>query len=177
LLRSLLAYCRGLGVDARWLVVSGSQDFFRVTKRLHNALHGSRGDGSSLGEDARALYEAIQEENAAIVNALQRHAAVVVQKSLQEGFGLTVTEAMWKSRPVIASAVGGIQDQIQDGVHGLLVRDPSNLDAFASALRKVLSNRRLGDRLSESARARVKDRFLGLRALMQYSGLIDLITR
>ena len=49
------------------------------------------------------------DENAAIVNALQRHATVIVQKSLHEGFGLTVTEAMWKTRPVVASAVGGIQ--------------------------------------------------------------------
>src|SRR4029079_9356025 len=53
------------------------------------------------------------DENAAIVNALQRHAAVIVQKSLHEGFGLTVTEGMWKARPVIASAVGGIRDQIR----------------------------------------------------------------
>lgn len=51
------------------------------------------------------------DENAAIVNALQRHASIVVQKSLQEGFGLTVTEAMWKGRPIVASAVGGIVDQ------------------------------------------------------------------
>ena len=56
------------------------------------------------------------DENAAIVNALQRHASVVVQKSLAEGFGLTVTEAMWKRKPVVASAVGGIVDQIEDGV-------------------------------------------------------------
>ncbi len=55
------------------------------------------------------------DENAIIVNALQRHAAVVVQKSLAEGFGLTVTEAMWKGRPVVASRLGGIQDQIVDG--------------------------------------------------------------
>src|SRR5262249_18485853 len=60
------------------------------------------------------------EENAAIVNALQRHAAVVVQKSLQEGFGLTVTEAMWKGLPIIASAVGGVLEQIEDGRSGLL---------------------------------------------------------
>ena len=63
------------------------------------------------------------DENAIIVNALQRHAAVVVQKSLVEGFGLTVTEAMWKGRPVVASKVGGIQDQITDGRDGLLVDD------------------------------------------------------
>ena len=72
------------------------------------------------------------EENAAIVNALQRHATVVVQKSIPEGFGLTVAEAMWKARPVVASAVGGIQDQIEDGVTGLLLDDPTDLDASAS---------------------------------------------
>ena len=58
------------------------------------------------------------EENAAIVNALQRHATVVVQKSLAEGFGLTVAEAMWKQRPVVASRIGGIRDQIEDGRSG-----------------------------------------------------------
>ena len=60
-------------------------------------------------------------ENAAIVNALQRRAAVVVQKSLAEGFGLTVAEAMWKELAVFASAVGGIQDQIVDGESGVLL--------------------------------------------------------
>ena len=64
------------------------------------------------------------EENAVIVNALQRHAAIVVQKSLAEGFGLTVSEAMFKRRPVVASAVGGIADQITDGESGILLRDP-----------------------------------------------------
>ena len=70
------------------------------------------------------------EENAAIVDALQRHAAVIVQKSLHEGFGLTVTEAMWKGRPIVASATGGIQDQITDGIHGLLIDDPYDLWAL-----------------------------------------------
>ena len=59
-------------------------------------------------------------ENAIVINALQRHAAVVVQKSLAEGFGLTVAEAMWKTRPVVASAVGGIVDQVIDDETGLL---------------------------------------------------------
>ena len=74
------------------------------------------------------------DENAIIVNALQRHAAVVVQKSLVEGFGLTVTEAMWKGRPVVASKVGGIQDQITDGRDGLLVDDPYDIEEFAGLL-------------------------------------------
>ena len=68
------------------------------------------------------------EENAAMVNAIQRRADVVVQKSLAEGFGLTVAEAMWKARPVVASRVGGIQDQIEDGVTGVLIDDPADLD-------------------------------------------------
>ena len=71
------------------------------------------------------------DESAAIVNAIQRHASVVVQKSLAEGFGLTVAEAMWKRRPVVASAVGGIVDQIEDGTHGLLVQDPTDVGRSA----------------------------------------------
>ena len=61
------------------------------------------------------------DENAHLVNALQRRATIVVQKSLVEGFGLTVTEAMWKGRPVVASGVGGITDQITDMVDGILL--------------------------------------------------------
>ena len=67
------------------------------------------------------------DENAAIVNALQRRAEIVVQKSIAEGFGLTVAEAMWKRRPVIGTRVGGIQDQIVDGESGLLIDDPHDL--------------------------------------------------
>jgi trehalose synthase len=111
------------------------------------------------------------EENAAIVNALQRHAAVIVQKSLHEGFGLTVTEAMWKSRPVVASAVGGIQDQIEDGESGLLVRDPSDLQAFGATLDRVLGDPALAARLGRGAHERVRRHFLGVRHLVQYGEL------
>ena len=106
-----------------------------------------------------------EEENAALVNALQRHAAVIVQKSLQEGFGLTVTEAMWKRRPVVASAVGGIQDQIRDGVDGLLVHDPTDLGEFAGLLRRVLNDDALGQRLGEAGYRRVRDHYLSVSAL------------
>lgn len=112
------------------------------------------------------------EENAAIVNALQRHAAVVVQKSLREGFGLTVTEAMWKGRPIVASAVGGIQDQIVDGVHGLLLPDPTDLEAFGGLLRRLLEDRPFAERLGRNARQRVIDEYLGLRHLLQYADLL-----
>jgi trehalose synthase len=112
------------------------------------------------------------EENAIIVNALQRHAAVVVQKSLREGFGLTVTEAMWKARPVVASAVGGIQDQIEDGTSGILLKDPADLDAFADVLRRLLDDPEAARRLGEAARERVREQFLGVRHLLEYAALI-----
>jgi trehalose synthase len=116
-----------------------------------------------------------EEENAALVNALQRHATVIVQKSLQEGFGLTVTEAMWKRRPVVASAVGGIQDQIGDGVDGLLVHDPSDLGEFAGVLRRVLTDVALAQRLGEAGYARVRDHYLSVSALEHWARLVRLL--
>jgi trehalose synthase len=112
-------------------------------------------------------------ENAAIVNALQRHATIVVQKSLHEGFGLTVTEAMWKSRPVVASAVGGIQDQIEDGVNGVLLKDPEDLDAFATVLRELLLDPERAQRLGAAAHERVRQEFLGVGHLLHYAHLIE----
>jgi trehalose synthase len=117
------------------------------------------------------------EENAAIVNALQRHASVVVQKSLQEGFGLTVTEAMWKGRPVVASAVGGIQDQIEDGVSGVLLKDPTDLDAFADALCGLLCEPERMVAIGAAARERVRENFLGLDHLLRYAALIERIDK
>ena len=112
------------------------------------------------------------EENAAMVNAIQRHAAVVVQKSLMEGFGLTVAEAMWKSRPVVASAIGGILDQIVDEESGLLLRDPYDHAELQIALRRVLGNPELAGRLGAGARARVNEEFLPDRQLRQWVELI-----
>ena len=108
------------------------------------------------------------DENAHLVNAMQHHATVVVQKSLVEGFGLTVTEPMWKGKPVVASKVGGIQDQIVDGVSGLLLDDPEDLDGFAELLVKVLEDEELAHELGLQARERVREMFLGDRHLIQY---------
>lgn len=109
--------------------------------------------------------------NARVVNALQRHAAVVVQKSLAEGFGLTVAEAMWKSRPVVASAVGGIVDQVEDGVQGLLVA-PTDLAGAGAAMQELLADAGRRRRLGENGRRRVVDRFLADRHLAQYADLL-----
>ncbi len=113
------------------------------------------------------------DENAVIVNALQRHAYLVVQKSLVEGFGLTVTEAMWKARPMVASRVGGIQDQIVDERDGLLIDDPYDLGEFSAALTRLLVDRPLADQLGAAAYARVHDHFLGDRHLTQYADLFE----
>ena len=114
-----------------------------------------------------------QGENAAIVNALQRHATVVVQKSLAEGFGLTVAEAMWKHRPVVASCVGGIQDQIEDGVSGILLQDPHDHAAYGDALTRLLTNPPLAARLGNTAHERVRTMFLNSRHLSQYEALFE----
>ena len=112
-------------------------------------------------------------ENALVVNALQRHAAVVVQKSVAEGFGLTVAEAMWKARPVVASAVGGIVDQVVDGESGLLLPDPSDLPTFGRLVARVLGSPEEAERLGANARLRVADLFLPDRQLLQYSVLLE----
>jgi trehalose synthase len=113
------------------------------------------------------------EENGAIVNAMQRRADVLVQKSLAEGFGLTVTEAMWKSRPVVASGVGGIQDQITDGVNGLLVDDPEDLPAFGRAVATMLEDRDRAVRMGAEAHRRVLEDYLAPRRLTQELDLAE----
>jgi trehalose synthase len=108
------------------------------------------------------------EENAIIVNALQRHARVVVQKSLAEGFGLTVAEAMWKARPVVASRIGGIQDQIADGRCGVLLDDPADLPAFGAAVSDLLADTARAERMGDAAREQVRSGFLSSRSLLDY---------
>jgi trehalose synthase len=112
-------------------------------------------------------------ENALVVNALQSHATIVVQKSLAEGFGLTVAEAMWKGRPVVASAVGGIVDQVVDGETGLLLRDPADLDDFGAVVTRLLAQPQEAARLGENARPHVAAHFLPDRQLLQYAALLE----
>ncbi len=108
------------------------------------------------------------EENGAMVNAIQRRADVVVQKSIAEGFGLTVAEAMWKRRPVVGSCVGGIQDQIVDGKTGCLIADPRDLGAFAEAIEGLLGNAERAQAMGEAGRQRVIDNYLAVHRLQEY---------
>jgi trehalose synthase len=138
-------------------VLSEARDYFdrldpEMQKRVHLA----------------ALPMGDLEENAAIVNALQRDAAVVVQKSLAEGFGLTVAEGMWKARPVVASRIGGIQDQIVDGVSGVLVDDPTDLAEYGDKVTALLNEPDRAAAIGRNAMERVREDFLGVRSLLQY---------
>ena len=107
-------------------------------------------------------------QDSALVNALQRSAAVVLQKSLREGFGLTVAEAMWKGTPVIGGNVGGIRHQIKDGVNGFLV---NSVEEAAARIVQLVKDGALRRRLGEAAQATVAERFLLTRYQEQYLDL------
>jgi trehalose synthase len=117
------------------------------------------------------------DENGAMVNAIQRRADVLVQKSIAEGFGLTVAEGMWKERPMVGSRVGGIQDQIVDGESGVLVDDPHDLAGFGREIRALLADSERARRLGEAARRRVTERFLAVRRLAEYVELVASLVR
>lgn len=110
-------------------------------------------------------------ENALMVNALQRHARIVVQKSLAEGFGLTAAEAMWKDRPVVASAVGGLNDQVVDGRTGYLV-PPTDAVAFGRAVNGLLADPAQADDFGRAGRAAVRSAFLPDRQLLEWADLL-----
>jgi trehalose synthase len=109
-------------------------------------------------------------EDTALVNALQRRAAVVLQKSIREGFGLTVAEAMWKGKPVIGGNVGGIRHQIEDGVNGFLV---SSVEEAAARIVQLIKDQELRKQMGKRARETVKERFLMTRLLEQYLDLFN----
>jgi trehalose synthase len=110
--------------------------------------------------------------NATMVNALQRRSDLIVQKSLAEGFGLTVAEAMWKARPLVASRVGGIQDQVVDGSTGILVDDPRDLAAFGKAIESILGDRDRCRKMGEAGRERILDNYLAVDRLREYVDLL-----
>jgi trehalose synthase len=99
-------------------------------------------------------------QNAVIVNALQRCATLVVQNSLQEGFGLTVTEAMWKRCAVLAGPACGLRHQIRDGVHGHLLRSAEDPGEIADALERLLIDPYTREAYGRAAQLRVQDEFL-----------------
>jgi trehalose synthase len=126
---------------------------------------------------ARPLIEAgdivlITSENNILVNVLQRSSDVIIQKSIREGFGLTVTEAMWKEKPVVASSVGGISLQIQNEDTGFLL-EPTDTDGFVDRTVELLKHPELGKEVGKRAKESVREKFLITRLLTDYLDLVN----
>ena len=113
----------------------------------------------------------INSENNLLVNVLQRASNVILQKSKREGFGLTVTEALWKAKPVVASDIGGIPLQIEDGMNGFLIQ-PDDTNGFARRITDILKNSSLAKKLGKKGEETVKEKFLITRLLSDYLDLL-----
>jgi trehalose synthase len=122
--------------------------------------------------DVVALPMVDLDENALMVNALQREAAVVVKKSTQEGFGLGVTEGLWKARPVLATRVGGHRDQIEDRRTGILIDDPTDLPAFGAAIDELLEDPARALTRAAAGREHVREHFLADRNFVQWVAVL-----
>jgi trehalose synthase len=163
-----------------WKDPQGVIEAFRIARKEVDATLVLLGNFATDDPEGARIYDSLADcredrifvlacgDDTALVNSLQRRAAVVLQKSLREGFGLTVSEAMWKGTPVIGGRVGGIRRQIDDGVDGFLV---SSVAQAADRIVKLLKNRRLREQMGRRARAKVKKNFLLSRYLEQYLDL------
>jgi trehalose synthase len=130
----------------------------------------------NIGESAQKMIDKkdiiiLNVENDILVNVLQRISNVIIQKSIREGFGLTVSEALWKETPVVASNVGGIPLQITDGKDGYLV-DPLDYDGFAEKIIYLLENPLEAERIGKKGKETVKEKFLITRLLADYIDLL-----
>src|SRR5436189_6055422 len=163
-----------------WKDPKGVVDAFRLARKQIDArlvLLGNFATDDPEGEEIFHSLCASRDErililtsgdDTALVNALQTRVAVVLQKSLREGFGLTVAEAMWKGTPVIGGNVGGIRYQIEDGVNGFLV---SSVDETAERMVEVVNDKELRNEMGRAARETVRRNFLLTRYLEQYLDL------
>jgi len=164
----------------RWKDPHGVIQAFQIARRKRDCTLVLVGNVAADDPEGPEVYESLlgakedrililSNEDTSFVNALQRRAAIVVQKSLREGFGLTVSEAMWKRTPVIGGNVGGIRHQIDDGVNGFLV---NSIEETADRIVRLLSDEGLRRRMGEAAREKVRQRFLMTRYLEQYLDLL-----
>jgi len=163
----------------RWKDPEGVIEAFRIARREVDATLVLLGDVATDDPEGQAVFESLlgarddrihilTAEDSILVNALQRRAAVILQKSLREGFGLTVTEAMWKGAAVIGGDCGGIRHQIDDGENGFLVR---SVDEAAARIVSLLKDEELRRRLGEAARETVRERYLMSRLVEDYLDL------
>ena len=165
----------------RWKDPEGVIEAFKLARKEVDCTLVLLGDVATDDPEGPEVYDSLRDsreeriiilsqQDTALVNALQRTAAVVLQKSLREGFGLTVTEAMWKGAAVIGGNVGGIRHQIQNGVNGFLV---SSVNEAAERIVQLIKNKKLRLRLGQKAKEMVVKHFLLTRYLEQYLDLFN----
>jgi len=165
----------------RWKDPQGVIEAFKLARKEVDCTLVLLGNVATDDPEGPQVYESLLEQqeeriiilsvqDTALVNALQRRAAVVLQKSIREGFGLTVAEAMWKGTPVIGGNVGGIRYQIKDGVNGFLV---SSVAEAAERIIQLLKDEKLCRKLGGAARETVRERFLLVRYLEHYLDLFN----
>ena len=163
----------------RWKDPQGVVEAFKIARQEVDCTLVLLGNVATDDPEGPAVYESLLEsqeerliilsvQDTALVNALQSRAAVVLQKSIREGFGLTVAEAMWKGTAVIGGNVGGIRYQIKDGVNGFLV---NTIPEAAARIVQLLKDEDLRRRLGKAGRETVKQKFLLSRNLEQYLDL------
>jgi len=163
----------------RWKDPEGVIQAFKLARKQVDCTLVLLGNVATDDPEGAEVYESLLDsreerivilshQDTALVNALQRKATVVLQKSIREGFGLTVSEAMWKGTPVIGGNVGGICYQIENGVNGYLV---SSVQEAAKRIVQIMTDESLRQRLGRSARETVRKKFLLTRYLEQYLDL------
>jgi trehalose synthase len=155
------------GVDAR-LILCGSMatddpEGYKIYERVKRK-------ADKLIEKGDVIL--ITSENNILVNVLQRASSVIIQKSIKEGFGLTVTEALWKERPVVASNIGGITLQIKDGETGFLL-EPDDTDNFAKKVIEIIKDKELAIELGRNGKEHVRKNFLITRLIIQHLDLLN----
>ncbi|MBI2486359.1 MAG: glycosyltransferase [Deltaproteobacteria bacterium] len=164
-----------------WKDPEGVIEAFKIARRQVDCTLVLLGNVATDDPEGEEIYEHLLKcreeriiilchQDSALVNALQRRAAVVLQKSIREGFGLTVAEAMWKGTPVIGGNVGGIRYQIENGVNGFLV---SSVEEAAERIVQIIKDKRLRKRMGQKARQTVMKKFLMIRLLEQYLDLFN----
>jgi trehalose synthase len=164
-----------------WKDPEGVIEAFKIARKQVNCTLVMLGNVATDDPEGEEIYEHLLKcreeriiilchQDSALVNALQSRAAVVLQKSIREGFGLTVAEAMWKGTPVIGGNVGGIRYQIEDGVNGFLV---SSVEQAAERIVQLIKDKRLRKTMGQRARQTVMKKFLMIRLLEQYLDLFN----
>jgi trehalose synthase len=164
----------------RWKDPQGVIDAFRFVRSQLDATLVLLGNVATDDPEGQSVFESLcacaderirilSVQDSALVNALQRRAAVVLQKSIREGFGLTVAEAMWKGAPVVGGNVGGIRHQIRNGENGFLV---DSVEEAANRMIQLIQDKKLRSELGENARQTVRERFLLTRLLEEWLDLL-----